>query len=255
MILSAIDPKQPFQPEYSKAVTELVTALRSGLGSNLHSIYIYGSVARKRATPSRSNLDVIIVTQQEFSSHRSTLFNTVKWRFQKQYPHITEISFKTALVSEVASLESIFSWGFLLRHCAVCVYGENLSECFGDYEPSWEIAKHWNMDIEDWLTVYRNRVVRAKDEQELGAIQRLIAKKMLRASYGLVIPRDRAWYDSPIDCGKHFLHYHPEMQVEVERLVIMLSARVIAKRSIVGMIDSFGGWLSKQYQKTEFRIG
>ncbi|CSE08611.1 Uncharacterised protein [Vibrio cholerae] len=40
----------------------------------------------------------------------------------------------------MATLEAIFSWGFMLRHCCVCVYGDNLAECFGHYEPSWEIA-------------------------------------------------------------------------------------------------------------------
>lgn len=249
MILSVIDSKQPLQQDYSQAVQDLVSFLRSGLGDNLHSAYLYGSVARKTAVPHRSNLDVIVVTHQSFSQQRTTLFNTVKWRFQKSYPHVTEVNFKTALVSEVASLDSIFSWGFILRHCAVCVYGEDLSECFGDYEPSWEIAKHWNNDIEDWLAVYRNRVVRAKDDSEVLLSQRIIAKKMLRASYSLVIPRDRAWYDSPIECGKQFLRYHPEMRVEIERLVIMLSQRVIAKRSIIGMIDSYGEWLVKQYKK------
>ncbi|HGH8161082.1 TPA: nucleotidyltransferase domain-containing protein, partial [Vibrio cholerae] len=27
------------------------------------------------------------------------------------------------------------------------------------------------------------------------------------------------------------------------------------KRSVVGLLDSFGPWLVSQYQKTEFRIG
>ncbi|OLQ90842.1 nucleotidyltransferase [Vibrio ponticus] len=255
MILSAIDPKQPFQPDYSQAVSELVTAMRSGLGHTLHSLYVYGSVARKTAVPYRSNLDVIVVVQQSPGTQWSTLLNTIKWRFQKSYPHITEINVKTALVGEVASLESIFSWGFLLRHCAVCVHGENLSECFGDYEPSWEIAKHWNMDLIEWLPVYRNRIARAGDDKELHYVQRLVGKKLLRASYSLVIPKDRGWYDSPVECGKHFLRYYPDMQVEVERLVIMLSSRVLPKRATIGMIDSFGDWLIKQYQKTEFRIG
>ena len=40
------------------------------------------------------------------------------------------ISLTNALAQEVASLDSIFSLGFQLRHCSVCVYGENLAECF-----------------------------------------------------------------------------------------------------------------------------
>jgi len=255
MHLSTINPKHPFQPNYQPAIDDLVSFLRSGLGQNLHSIYLYGSVARKTAKPGSSNLDVIVVTQSSFSDLRTTLFNSIKWRFQKSHPHITEISFKTALASEVASLDSIFSWGFQLRHCSVCIFGEDLSECFGDYEPSWEIAKHWNMDVEDWVAVYRNRIARCDKPEEQVKAQKIIAKKLLRASYSLIMYKDKQWFDDPLECGQVFLRYHPEKQVEIERLGILLSGRVIPKRSVVGILDGYGDWIVKQYKKTEFKIG
>ncbi|MEL7291837.1 MAG: nucleotidyltransferase domain-containing protein [Pseudomonadota bacterium] len=255
MHLSTIDPNEAFQTQYQPAIDALVSFVKTGLGENLHSLYLYGSVARKTAKPNQSNLDVIVVTLQPFSDVKTTLFNSIRWRFQKAYPFITEINFKTALVSEVASLESIFSWGFQLRHCAVCIHGDDLSECFGDYEPSWEIAKHWNMDVEDWVAVYRNRIARADKESDQIRAQKIIAKKLLRASYSLVMYKDKCWYDDPIECGQAFLRYHPEKRVEIERLGILLSGRLIAKRSVIGILDGFGEWLSKQYKKTEFKIG
>ncbi|NVD06435.1 nucleotidyltransferase domain-containing protein [Vibrio sp. JPW-9-11-11] len=255
MHLSTIDPNEAFQPQYQPAIDALVSFVKTGLGENLHSVYLYGSVARKTAKPNHSNLDVIVVTQHPFGDIKTTLFNSIRWRFQKAYPFITEINFKTALVSEVASLDSIFSWGFQLRHCSVCIYGDDLSECFGDYEPSWEIAKYWNMDVEDWVAVYRNRIARADKEPDQIRAQKIIAKKLLRASYSLVMHKDKRWYDDPIECGRAFLRYHPEKQVEIERLGILLSGRLIAKRSVIGILDGFGEWLVKQYKKTEFKIG
>ncbi|MDN3609745.1 nucleotidyltransferase domain-containing protein [Vibrio ostreicida] len=255
MHLSVIDPKQPFQERYQPAIHDLVTFLKGGLADNLHSIYIYGSIARKRGKPNVSNLDVLVVTHESFSDTRTTLFNSIKWRFQKSHPFITEVSLKNTRVQDVASLDSIFSWGFQLRHCSVCVYGEDLSECFGDYEPSWEIAKHWNMDVEDWVSVYRNRIVRSASEQEQIKTQKIIAKKLLRASYSLVMYKDKNWFDDPIECGSHFLRYFPEKKIEIERLGILLSGRVIAKRSVIGILDGFGEWLVQQYKKTEFKIG
>ncbi|MCW8332951.1 nucleotidyltransferase domain-containing protein [Vibrio paucivorans] len=255
MTLPVIDPSQPFQPEYQPAIDDLLKFLKGGLGSNLHSVYLYGSVARKHAKLGESNLDVVVVTHRSFSDTRTTLLNTIKWRFQQSFPFITEISIKTALVSDVASLDSLFSWGFMLKHCSVCIYGEDLSECFGEYEPSWEIAKHWNMDTEDWVAVYRNRIARsAKPEEQIKA-QKIIAKKLLRASYSLVMHKDKRWFDSPIECGQQFLKFYPEKQVEVDRLGILLTNRAIPKRSVVGILDSFGDWLVEQYKKTEFRIG
>lgn len=255
MTLSVIDPNQPFQPAYKPAIDDLVRFLRAGLGEVLHSIYIYGSVARKTAQPGHSNLDVVLVTHRDFDDKKATLLNTIRWRFQKSFPFVTDVAIKTAVVSDVATLESIFSWGPMLRHCCVCVYGDNLGDCFGDYEPSWEIAKHWNMDVGDWLVYYREKIAKAATAKEQIRAQQTIAKKLLRASYSLIMYRDKNWYDDPKECGQHFVRYHPEKQLEVERLNILLSTRVIPKRSVIGLLDSFGVWLVKQYEKTEFRIG
>ena len=85
MTLPVIDPKQPFQPEYQPAVADLVKFLRAGLGERLHSIYLYGSVARKTARPGESNLDVVVVTKQPFEDTKATLLNTIRWRFKKVF--------------------------------------------------------------------------------------------------------------------------------------------------------------------------
>ncbi|PFG45775.1 hypothetical protein ATG66_2856 [Vibrio sp. ES.051] len=255
MSLPVIDPKQPFQSEFSPLIREAITCLKGGLGRNLHSVYVYGSVARKTAVAGKSNLDLVVVTKSLFETDRVTLFNTIKWRAQQSHPQVNGVAIRTALVSEVANLDSIFTWGFMLKHCCVCVYGDDLADCFGDYVPSWEIAKHWNMDIEDWVIVYRKKIAQAKTAEEQGIAQAVIAKKLLRASYSLVMYRDKRWFDDPIQCGEVFLTYHPEKQLEIERLGILLSGRAIPKRSVIGLIDAFGGWLVKQYQKTEFRIG
>ncbi|MGR5070348.1 nucleotidyltransferase domain-containing protein [Vibrio alfacsensis] len=255
MSLLVIDPTQPFQPEFEPLIRDVLMCLKGGLGANLHSVYIYGSVARKSAIVGKSNLDMVLVTKSTFESNRATLLNTIKWRAQQGHPQVKGVSIRTTLVNEVANLDSIFTWGFMLKHCCVCVYGDDLADCFGDYVPSWEIAKHWNMDVEDWLSVYRIKIVQAPSIEELVSTQIVIAKKLLRASYSLVMYRDKRWFDDPMECGEVFLKYHPEKQLEIDRLGILLSGRAIPKRSVIGLLDSFGNWLVQQYQKTEFRIG
>ncbi len=255
MYLPVIDSKQPFQSEFEPLIREVLMCLTSGLGQNLHSVYVYGSVARKTAVAGKSNLDLVVVTKAAFESNRATLLNTIKWRAQQGYPQVNGVSVRTVLVSDVANLDSIFTWGFMLKHCCVCIYGDDLADCFGDYVPSWEIAKHWNMDVEEWLSVYRAKIAQAKSVEEQTQAQTVIAKKLLRASYSLIMYRDKRWFDDPVECGQVFLTYHPEMQLEIERLGILLAGRAIPKRSVIGLLDSFGDWLVKQYQKTEFRIG
>ncbi len=253
--LPIIDPKTPFQAEFEPVIDELKRYVAGGLGANLHSLYLFGSVARKTARIAHSNIDVVVVTQQPLSEKSTSLINTIKWRFAREYPQITGVSFQFGELSDVLSLEGIFTWGFMLRHCCVCVKGDDLSERFGEFEPSWEIAKHWNMDVEDWLSVYRNKIVRSDNLEAQLKSQKLIAKKLLRASYSLVMHKDKQWIENPIECGKVFLRYYPKKKVEIQRLVILLSGKPVPKRSVIGVLDGFGEWLVKAYQKTEFRIG
>ncbi|MBE4602414.1 nucleotidyltransferase domain-containing protein [Vibrio navarrensis] len=255
MTLPVIDPKTPFQPEFQPVINDVLMCLKGGLGENLHSVYVYGSVARKTAIAGLSNLDLVVVTHRPFTASRATVLNTLKWRVQKGFPQVIGVAVKTAEVKDIASLDSLFTWGLMLKHCCVCVYGNDLAECFGEYVPSWEIAKHWNMDVEDWLAVYRNKIVRANTSELLVINQKIIAKKLLRASYSLIMHKDQQWFDDPIECGKHFVQYHPEKSVEIRRLTILLSGKLIEKRSVIGLLDSFGDWLVKHYQKTEFKIG
>ncbi|MGR5503193.1 nucleotidyltransferase domain-containing protein [Vibrio sp. DNB22_10_4] len=243
------------QPSYVPVIEDLIACLKSGLKESLHSVYVYGSVANGTAIPNVSNLDVVLVTHAPFSASQKALFNSINWRFQKDFPFVKGLAIRTALVSEVASLSALFTWGFLLKQCCTNVYGEDLSECFGDYVPSWEIAKQWNMDIEQSAALLRKEVALAEDAQSQADAQRRLAKKLLRAAYGLVLHRTKRWLDDPLESGRAFLEFYPQREQTVERLGILLGGRVIPKRSVVGLVDDFAPWLVKEYQKTEFKIG
>lgn len=253
--LPVINPATAFQEEYQRVIQELIPALESGLGSNLHSIYLYGSIARKCAVPNRSNMDLVVVTRRAPDARFQTLLNTIKWRYKKAFPFITDYSFQFPLVSDILAIESVITWGFMLKHCCVCVSGDDLSTRYGEFEPSWEIAKFWNLDVDEWLLSYRKKIAKASSKEEQIKHQRIIAKKLLRASYSLVMYKDKGWFDDPVACGDAFLLYHPDKKVEIERLNILLSGRFVPKRSTIGILDSFGGWLVKAYKKTEFKIG
>lgn len=253
--LPVIDPKAPFQAEFQPVIDDLKRYLISGLGKNLQSIYLFGSVARKKARIARSNIDVVVLTHQALSSKDASLVKTIKWRFAREYPQITGVSLQFGEIGEVLSLEGIFTWGFMLRHCCVCIHGEDVSDRFGEFEPSWEIAKQWNMDVEEWLTIYRNKIAKAENLAEQIKAQQVIAKKLLRASYSLIMYRDKNWIENPIECGKVFLTYYPKKKVEIQRLVVLLSGKPVPKRSVIGILDDYGKWLVKAYQRTEFRIG
>ncbi|MCL9774449.1 nucleotidyltransferase domain-containing protein [Vibrio sp. S4B1] len=243
------------QVSYHAAIADLLMCLKSALRDNLHSVYIYGSVAQGRAIAGVSDLNVVVVTQSSLSANQKKVFNTIDWRFQKHFPMVDGVSLRSTIFNDVVSLEALFTWGFLLKQCCVCVHGDDLAECFGDYVASWEIAKQWNMDIGQAVPMLRHHIAVANTDKALLKAQREMAKKLLRAAYGLIIPKTKRWRDEPHQCAQQFLLFYPDKRVIIERLEILLGPRVIAKRSVVALLDDFGQWLISEYKKTEFRIG
>lgn len=243
------------QSEFNPLIEELTATVQSGLKGNLHSLYVYGSIANGTAIAGRSNLDIVLVMAHNGHNGMDTFINTLKWRLMNRFPAITGVSIKVALLSDVLSLESIFSWGFLIRQSCTCLIGDDLSESFGDFEPSWEISKYWNWNILDYVPEYRVKIAQSKTPELQVSYQQVIAKKMLRASYGLIMHKEKLWLDSPLDCAKYFLKHHPEKAKDIQRLAIMLGNKAIPKRSVISILDVYGTWLCKAYEKTEFRIG
>ncbi|HEM8291357.1 TPA: nucleotidyltransferase domain-containing protein [Providencia stuartii] len=56
--------EQPYQSEFQQVITESINCLSALLNKNLHSIYIYGSVAKGQATPYKSDLDLCVIVNQ-----------------------------------------------------------------------------------------------------------------------------------------------------------------------------------------------
>ncbi|MCE7566254.1 nucleotidyltransferase domain-containing protein [Aliivibrio fischeri] len=253
--LPIIDKHSPFQNEFEPVIHDLITHVLSAAPKSVHSIYLYGSVARREAIVGRSNLDVTLITSAPLTNKEQTLINTIKIRFQSKYPQITGVTFNIGEAADALQLESIFSWGFWLRHCCVCIYGDDLSERFGDFEPSWEIAKNMNMDIEEWLGVYIKKIATSQDMAVQVEQQKTIAKKLLRSCYSLVMHRDKGWYDHPVLCARKFLEYYPEKQTEIERVVLLLKGRKVPKRSVLALLNEFGDWVVAEFNKIERKIG
>jgi len=66
--LPTLDNQTPFQPEYTPILIDMVNQLRAGLGSALHSVYLDGSVAQRKAVWGSSDLNVTVVLSRNLSS-------------------------------------------------------------------------------------------------------------------------------------------------------------------------------------------
>ena len=253
--LPVLDGEAPFQNEYLPVLLDAVKQLKAGLGNVLHSIYAHGSVARREAKAGQSDLNLTIIVHRPLTGAEKSVLSSIKWRIASNHAVVPSVELKVGEIDDVLSLASIFTWGFWLKHCCICLYGDDLSTRFGSFEASWDIAKAFNGDISDELDEYRQKIMATKVVQNYLDYCEYIAKKMLWSCFSLVMHREKTLALSIEQCAEAFLKYYPEKEQEIERLFILVSRTQVPKKASLFMIQSFGGWIVAEFEKIDRKIG
>ncbi len=245
--------------QFQGLVQDLKHWLRSGLRSEVDSIYLYGSIVNGDVRPHYSDVNLLVVTHSQNRQQQQMIERNIQHQFAKQYSYFYRLDLRFIQREEALSLNNIFSWGFLLKQCCHCIYGEDLANSFGEFVPSWEVSKFWNWDFEQDVAQLRKEYLLASQRQGgalvVRQLQYRIAQRLIRAHYGLVLHKEKKWLNTPKSMLPILKQHYPAKQVELERLEILLSDRIISARSVLGLVDHSVVWLSKAYKAQEFRIG
>jgi predicted nucleotidyltransferase len=234
----------PIQEVYLRPINELVGKCRELFKDNIHSIYVYGSVAKQKAQPFISNVDLLLVARKNFSDDKYRALGDISQELVSTYPFCTEFSISTLLITDLTAEQGRSGWEFVIRDCALCIYGDDLSDGFDQISLTNKLYQFWNYDIETAILYYREQIALSETEPDQIKHQRLLAKKMLRAFYGLLFGVVTTWEDDPEVCAEVFRQYAPkELHIHIDRLLILYKGFLINKRSVLGLIDLVGPWL------------
>ncbi|WP_232321892.1 nucleotidyltransferase domain-containing protein [Photobacterium jeanii] len=237
------------------ALLEAAKQFRAGLNQNFHSIYLNGSVARHEAVWGKSDLNFTIITQQKLRSQDESAISAIQWRLTRSFPKITGVTIKTASREQVLSLEGIFEWGVWLKHCSVCLNGDDLSSRFGSFEVSWDIGRSMNGDLKDLLPEYRHKIMKTKVIDNYLDYCEFIGKKMIWSAYCLVLHSKQQWELDINRAADVFLDVYPEHLMDVERAFILASRTQVPKKASLFLLDQFGQWIVAEFDKINRRIG
>lgn len=83
--LICVCPQVPFQPEFSTALQQSVQQLVRQLGSLLHSLYVYGSVAAGRAQAYQSDLDLSLIFTRPAAAAEQGLINNLRSQLEMKH--------------------------------------------------------------------------------------------------------------------------------------------------------------------------
>ena len=152
----------PLQQAFIPLLEALTAGLPRQFPALIHSIYLYGSVARGEALPGVSDLDITLLLIKPADSGALQRLEAWRQAFQLEQRIVSKVDFDIGSVDEALAPEHHDSWGFWLKHHCRCLWGEDVSAAFSLFRPDRRIALAVNADLRPALARYREQLLQAR---------------------------------------------------------------------------------------------
>ncbi|QCR38615.1 nucleotidyltransferase domain-containing protein [Nissabacter sp. SGAir0207] len=236
-----------FQPAFAPVVSDVVQQLSKGMPDQIHSIYVYGSLADGTGREALSDLDLTVIFTRELDDATADKIHAFKAELEQQYSVISKVDIDPGVLDEVMLPASANRWGYWLKHHCICLYGEDLREHFKPFRPSRDIAVAVNGDFLTVLNGYVALMKPALETAQRHALQRSAARKAIRATNILREENDQDWPVTLEDLCEKFSDRYPALTEEMDYL---LSISYRPKGDILNFasrITTFAYWLNAEF--------
>ncbi|MRT25097.1 nucleotidyltransferase domain-containing protein [Enterobacteriaceae bacterium RIT697] len=235
------------QPQFSNVISDVAKALVISQADNIHSIYVYGSVAQGTAVATVSDLDITVIFSRESIGVGSPALTEVIRSLEEAHPIISKIDLDTGTLSTVMDPQQLNRWGYWLKHHCVCVYGEDLRERFAAFRPSKEIAVAVNGDFFTVLNDYAAQLKPSSEPAQRQRLQRAAARKAIRSTGILRDDKDRDWPATLEEQCEWFNVRYPALAEEMDYWLTMSYRPRGDIMAFAGRLTTFAYWLNAEF--------
>ncbi len=244
--LISLPPEPPLQAEYHALLDELRAALGASNSPPLHSLYLYGSVARGTARPGASDLDLCLVLQHPADPSELLHLENLRQALQARQPLVSKIDFDIGHLQQVLASENHDSWGYWLKHHCRCLWGEDLRRGLAPFRPSRRIALAVNGDFFAVLNDYATRLDHELQPHETLRLQREASRKLIRATNLLRSEQEPSWPHSLDQHVQLFVLRYPQMKVAIDEFRQLATATRPADAGFSSRLRQMAQWMNQQ---------
>ncbi|MGE7826729.1 nucleotidyltransferase domain-containing protein [Paenibacillus sp. NPDC093718] len=231
---------------YTTCIHESIESLKHLFPQHLHSVYVYGSVARGEAIAIKSDLDLIAMFNTKLSSVKLAELKKLAGELSKNNRFIVrDVGIAVADYDYTLDPSNYYENAFLKEIC-VCVYGEDLGERFGPYKLTSEIAIRFNGDIDEVLNRTLTRLTTASGE-DFKTITQSFARKLIRTYYSMVMERSQIWTTRLHEQSEVFLHHFPEKESIIRTLLNWVDKPPTDRKAVYEFFRIEGEWAGANF--------
>ncbi len=181
------------QLEYQVIVDDMIAMCKSLFTSDLHSIYMCGSVPKGTAIFGESDIDFTIVFIEEVKSYYIETIEHIKAVLQKKYAFVSKVDI--AVCSKKDVIINHNEWGFWIQTISICIFGDDLSTKLPLIDADKQLIIMLNKETLHVVERIINKLRFAEKEDEIKSLRRALTKRLIRAMFTLILDKVGYWSD------------------------------------------------------------
>lgn len=239
---------EKIKPVYHKCIQETIDTLHLQLPNLLHSVYVYGSVARGDTKKGKSDLDILAIFNRDLhNNEQQRVKKLAESLSQMHHSLVRDVGIAKTTLDYCIDPKNYYEQAFLRELC-VCVDGEDLRDRFGSYKLTADIAISFNGDIAEVSERYLKKLKGASDA-EFHATTQNFARKLIRTFYSMVMARSQIWSTKLEEQAEIFLQFFPEKKDVVETLQEWINDAPQDKLRALAILEKESKWAVDHFTK------
>ncbi|MFP7300230.1 nucleotidyltransferase [Neobacillus niacini] len=237
------------QPEFQTVIEEVIKSYQIHLGTNLHSIYIRGSIPRGLGIYGVSDLDTIAITQMKPSELDLQWTKEVEGRINAQFSCISGVEYSFYHIEEIMETTSFSIIPFMIKTISICVYGEDLSPQLPEYKADTFLGNVHLSKLKEQIELAREDLVDNDDLDDIKDCCVWIMKIIVRAGLALVIEEENLYTRDLFPAYMVFAKHYPEKALEMNKALLYAINPISNVEELLYYLNDFGEWMITESKK------
>ncbi|EZH65813.1 hypothetical protein DH09_13320 [Bacillaceae bacterium JMAK1] len=227
---------------YETCIQDCIEQLKQSFPNKVHSVYVYGSVARGEAVKKKSDLDLLVLLTEDLTDQEKRRLNVLGQSLSKTYvDDFREIGLAFTNYDYTMDPNNYDEQAFL-KELSICVDGNDLRSYFGPYRLTSEIAIRFNGDINEVYERAMKRLYHGNNE-EFRQATIAFARKLIRTYYSMVMYRSQIWTTRLHEQAQVIVQSLPDKSSVIETLLSWINEPPTNQLAVVNLYEQEGRWL------------
>ncbi|WP_433312905.1 hypothetical protein ACQP0U_28275 [Micromonospora sp. CA-269861] len=213
----------------------------------LHSAYIYGSIPRGTATPGLSDLDLLLALHTAPTEADRAAATAVEQALDRSFTQIDGVGILLFSARTLLSELERHDLGFFVACLCTPLLGDDLADQLPRYRPTPLLARETNGDLSRALAGWRRQAAEAHTDHQRAALSRLVARRIVRTGFTLIMPRWGGWTSDLTESAEVFGLYYPQRAGQMRRAATIGRTPSPSPDVLRELIDDLGPWLAAEY--------